>query len=48
MDYDMWMEVNIGVAKVVVDPEGTIYVKKCVECEKLLTAEEASYGHDCE
>ena len=26
----------------------TVYVKRCVECEKLLTAEEAEYGHDCE
>lgn len=25
-----------------------IYVSKCYECSKLLTADEASYGHDCE
>lgn len=25
-----------------------IYVSRCIECEKLLTADEASYGHDCE
>jgi hypothetical protein len=25
-----------------------IYVKRCVECNKLLTPDEASYGHDCE
>lgn len=25
-----------------------IYVKKCIECGNKLTAEEASYGHDCE
>lgn len=24
------------------------YVSRCIECEKLLTADEASYGHDCE
>ena len=25
-----------------------IYGSRCIECEKLLTADEASYGHDCE
>ena len=38
---------KIGIAKVLVKGE-EIYVSKCIECNKLLTADEASYGHDCE
>lgn len=39
----------IDKAKVLIDSETMeIYVKKCFECNKLLTMEEASYGHDCE
>lgn len=34
--------------KVLVSKDNTIYVKRCVECGNKLTAEEASYGHDCE
>lgn len=39
--------VNIDLAKVLVTDK-EIYVSKCIECNKLLTADEASYGHDCE
>jgi hypothetical protein len=35
--------------KVLIDSETMeIYVNRCYECNKLLTMEEASYGHDCE
>jgi hypothetical protein len=41
--------INIGGVKALHNKEtDEIYVKKCVECSKLLTADEASYGHDCE
>lgn len=40
--------ISIDKAKILVNGDNIIYVKKCVECGKKLTAEEASYGHDCE
>jgi len=40
--------VFVDKVKVLVGKDNTIYVKKCVECGKKLTMEEASYGHDCE
>jgi hypothetical protein len=42
---DGW--VNIDLAKVLVK-DNVMYVKRCIECNKKLTADEASYGHDCE
>lgn len=40
--------VSIDKAKVLVGKDNTIYVRKCIECGKKLTAEESAYGHDCE
>lgn len=40
--------VFVDKVKLLVGKDNTIYVKKCIECGKKLTAEEASYGHDCE
>jgi hypothetical protein len=40
--------VSVDKIKVLVNRDDTIYVKKCIECGKKLTMEEASYGHDCE
>jgi hypothetical protein len=40
--------ISIGKAKVLAGRGDIFYVKKCVECGKKLTPDEASYGHDCE
>lgn len=40
--------VSIDKVKILVGRDNTIYVDICIECGKKLTAEEASYGHDCE
>ena len=43
--------ITIKMDKVVLkmDPETEIiYVGKCYECGQLMTAEEKSYGHECE
>jgi hypothetical protein len=42
-------KVKIDKAMVMINTDtDEIYVSRCIECEKLLTADEASYGHDCE
>jgi hypothetical protein len=41
--------INIDKVTVMINTDtDEIYVSRCIECEKLLTADEASYGHDCE
>lgn len=41
--------INIDKVTVMINTDtNEIYVSRCIECEKLLTADEASYGHDCE
>lgn len=40
--------VLVDKVKLLISKDNIIYVKKCVECGNKLTAEEASYGHDCE
>jgi len=41
-------KVKIDKVELLIDEDEIIYCGKCVECGKLLTLEERSYGHDCE
>lgn len=49
MSSDNLKPVKIDLVEVLINTEtDEIFVGRCPECSNLLTADEMSYGHDCE